>query len=652
LRGSRPPGNETKGIPSMASGIQDKWLTPEQAIRKIHSGNRLFIGSGSAVPLRLVETLSQSMGQSIDDAEVVHLFVNRGLPYVDACLLGKFRLKTFHVDPGIDASVTESCADHIPMFHSQIPALLRSGRLRIDAALIQVAPPDKHGYLNLGVGVDVTRAALAAARLVIAEVNPAMPRTLGSTQVRLEEVDHLVEGYDTLLEVQAPKPDAVEERIGYHVAQLIEDGSCLHTGFEQIPRAILTHLADKNDLGLHTEMFSDGVIPLMETGVLTNSRKHINTGKCVASFCMGTGRLFRLVDDNPAFEFLPTDYTNDPYNISRNERVCAIIGADSIDLTGQVAYSVEAGGSLGGFGGDFDFITGASLSKGGKPIVVLRSSRKGGQVSAIVSALDRARGVAASRANVHYVVTEYGIANLHGKCIRERAMSLIGIAHPDHREALISEAKEMGYIYKDQVFIRESGHLYPYDLETSKEFKGGLQVFFRPIKPDDEAMMKELFYDFSPESIYLRYFSRLKSMPHRRLQQDVNIDYQSTMSLVGVLGRFQNDRIIAEGRYAVDPSTGFAEVAFTVDEDYQNLGISTFLLDYLGKIANERGVKGFTAYVMQDNIPMIKVMKKLYPDMKMKLEEAGVYHVSMPFDEPSAPSRPKAGQKGDDVGTL
>ncbi len=618
----------------------EKLISAEAAIKKIRSGNRIFIGSGSAVPLRLVETLSSSIGFGIDDVEVVHLFLTQGLPYVEACLLGKFRLKTFHVGSGIDQTEFGSCADFIPVFHSQIPDLFVSGRLRIDVALIQVSPPDKRGFFNLGVGVDVTRAAVSAAKTVIAEINSAVPRTSGNTQLGLSELDFLVQGYDHLLEVKSAASDEIADRIGKNVAGLIEDGACIHTGFDMIPQAILKHLKQKHDLGLHTEMFSDELIPLIENGVITNNKKQINPNKCVASYCMGTQKLFNFVADNPIFDFQPIDYTNNPYIIGQNDKVVAIIGASRIDLTGQVAYSAAVGGSFGGFGGDYDFIKGASLSSGGKAIIALRATDDSGKASNIVASLNQTSGLAASRADIQYVVTEFGVANLFGKCIRERAMSLINIAHPVFREKLINEAKKLGYIYPDQIFIKKGAYLYPDDLTVSKTFKGGVKVLFRPIKPDDEPLMKTLFYDFSRESIYRRYFTHVKSMPHSKLQKYINIDYQSALSIVGVVGGFENERIIAEGRYLVDDSTQFAEVAFIVDESYQRLGISSFMLSYLAEIAEDWGVKGFTAYVMKENIAMLNVFKKRFPDMKMTPDDPGIYHVTMDFSS-STPSLKK-----------
>jgi len=615
----------------MNEDYRNRIISAENAIKKISSGNRIYIGSGSAVPLLLVETLSKSIGSYIADAEVVHLFLTQGLPYVGACLLGKFRLKTFHVGSGIDQSVAESCADFIPIYHSQIPDLIRSGRFRIDVALIQVSPPDKYGFLNLGVGVDITRAAVASAKIVIAEINPAMPRTSGNTQLRLDEIDFLVNGYDKLLELESAQSDDIADSIGNNVARLVEDGSCIQTGFDTIPQAILKHLKQKNDLGVHTEMFSDGLIPLIESGNINNSRKLINTNKCVASFCMGTRKLFDFVAYNPVFEFQSVDYTNNPYIIGQNDRVVAIIEASRIDLTGQVAYSGAAGGSFGGFGGDSDFIKGSSLSKEGKAIVTLRATGEEGKASNIVSNLTEASGVATSRADVQYVVTEFGIANLYGKCIRERAMSLISIAHPVFREALIDEAKELGYIYKDQVFNKKGAYLYPDDIEVSKTFKGGIEVLFRPIKPDDEPLMKELFYDFSPESVYRRYFTSVKSMPHSKLQKYISIDYLNALSIVGIVGGFENEKIVAEGRYLIESSTQFAEVAFTVDDKYQNIGISSFLLEYLADIAKDWGVRGFTAYVMKDNAAMIKVFKKVFPDLKMVPDDPGIFLVTMEF---------------------
>jgi RimJ/RimL family protein N-acetyltransferase len=377
-------------------------------------------------------------------------------------------------------------------------------------------------------------------------------------------------------------------------------------------------------------MFSDGIIQLFEGGVITNSRKATHRGKIVASFCMGTQRLYDFIDNNPVIEFHSSDYTNDPWIISRQEKMVAINGALQVDLTGQVCADSLGYVFYSGFGGQVDFIRGAARSRGGKPIIALPSTTDDGKRSRIVPHLSEGSGVVTTRGDVHYVVTEYGAAQLHGKTIRERCVALISVAHPGFRDELLEHAKEHNYVYEDQVSLNLAAR-YPKELESVEVFDG-VRVAFRPARPTDEDMVRELFYSASKKTTYYRFHGQLQTMRHRDAQRYCNIDYDRDMVIVAVIREEGNERVIALGQYNVYPATGMAECAFLVVDKYQNKGIGTHMLHRLIKIAHGKGVKGFIAEVLFGNQAMLRVFHKCGYVVKSHVDD-GVYHLSFTFDE-------------------
>ena len=422
-----------------------KLLTKEQAIHAIPPGGRILIGSGAAEPTTLVDALVEH-GSHLVRTEVVHLLTLGGAPYVRPELAGRFRHAAFFIGPNVREAVQAGRADFIPIFLSEIPHLIRSQCCRIDVALLQVTPPDASGYVSLGVSVDIVRAAVDAAAVVIAEVNPAMPRTYGDSFVHVSELDGLVPVETPILELVAEPPDEVAFAIGQHVANLIPEGATLQTGIGKIPHAVLASLTGHRDLGIHTEMLSDSVIDLVEKGVITGRRKTLLPGKIVTSFVMGTRRLYDWVNENPAVELHPSDFTNDPLVIAKNDQMIAINSALAVDLTGQVAADTLGGRFFSGIGGQVDFTRGAARSRGGKPIIALPSTAQAGSVSRIQPLLEAGAGVVTSRGDVHFVVTEFGVADLWGKSIRERANALIQIAHPKFRAELTTAAHNRHYV--------------------------------------------------------------------------------------------------------------------------------------------------------------------------------------------------------------
>lgn len=418
--------------------------SPEEAVTAIESGQRVFLTGNCSVPQKVLEALCD-YAPELHDVEIVQVLTIGDACYVEPDKHGHLRVNTLFISADVRSAVNEGRADFTPVFLSEIPALFRTS-LPIDVALIQVSPPDEHGFCSYGVEVGVTKTAADVAKYVIAEVNPRMPRTLGDSFIHISKINTVVEVDYPLPEVVQSEPSPIHEIIGQHIAELIEDGSTLQTGIGGIPDAVLHFLSDKRHLGIHTELFSDGVIDLVNKGVITNEMKTLHPGKMVAGFVLGTKRLYDFIHDNPIVELHPTEYVNDPFRIAQNDRMISINSALEVDITGQVCADSIGVRLYSGVGGQVDFVRGAARSKGGKPIIALPSTTKKDTISRIVWQLQPGAGVTTSRNDVHYVVTEYGVAYLHGKTIRERAQALIAIAHPAFREELEAKARELCYL--------------------------------------------------------------------------------------------------------------------------------------------------------------------------------------------------------------
>jgi acyl-CoA hydrolase len=598
-----------------------KRMTAQAALAPICSGMRVLVGSGAAEPQHLVEALTLR-GPQLADTEIIHILTLGSAPYVQSQFKGHFRHNALFIGPNVREAVARRAADYTPCFLSEIPGMIRSGRLPVDAVLVQVSPPEG-GVCSLGVSVDILKAAVETAGYVVAQINPRMPWTLGDSFLRVEEVDAFVEHEEPILELRPTEPTAVSLAIGRYAAQLVEDGATIQIGIGSIPNAILSCLDGKKDLGIHSEMISDGVLRLFENGVVTGRKKSLRPGRIVAGFCMGTRRLYDAVNRNPAFSFHPSDYVNAPSVIAQNDRMVAINSALQIDLTGQVGADSLGHRFYSGVGGQVDFIRGAACSKDGRSIIVLPSTAKGGAFSRIVPALSEGTGVVTTRADIDFVVTEYGIASLKGKTIVERAVALIQIAHPDHRDELIAAAKTWGYLDAGRVL---PATLEPYhvDLETKRTFKGK-QVRFRPLKPSDEHRLKDLFYAQSLETTYRRFGLPLKQLSEKQFQELVAIDYRNSMAIAGFVREGSREKMIAVGRYYADSTGDSAEAAFTVRDDCQRQGIGTFLVDYLTWIAKERGLKGFHAEVAEANLRMRRILDRRFAGVEqLNLGEDGV----------------------------
>ncbi|MEO0077535.1 MAG: GNAT family N-acetyltransferase [candidate division WOR-3 bacterium] len=606
-----------------------KLMSPDKALEVLRPGQRVFIGSACGTPQLLVQALAD---RPIEDVEIVHLLTLGVAPYAQETMAARYRANAFFISANVRPAVWEGRADYTPMFLSEIPALFRTGRVPLDVALIHVTPPDEHGFCSFGVSVDITKPAAEAARHVIAEVNPQMPRTLGNCFIHVSKLDALVENDAPLYEFVTPGESEVARRIAKNVADLVEDGATVQVGYGGIPNAVLHYLKDKKDLGVHTEVFSDSTVDLIEQGVINCRKKTLHPGKVIASFAMGSERLFRYIDNNPMFEFHPVDYTNDPFVISQNDKMVSINSALEVDLTGQVCADSIGYQFYSGIGGQVDFVRGAARARGGKAIIVLRSTRDDDRFSRIVPTLTEGAGVTTSRGDVHYVVTEWGIAYLHGKTIRERALALISIAHPKFRAELFALAKEKHYIYADQPPGPLLEARYPEEFETRTRLKDGTELFIRPIRPTDEPQMRDLFYSFSKDTVFYRFFSYLKAMPHEKLTKFVNVDYESEMAIVACLKQGGEEKIIGSARYYVDRATGLAEYAIEVQDGWQNRGAGSALFEHLMRIARIKGVKGLVGYVLDSNTRAYRLMTRTGLPIETKWED-GVYTMTMRFED-------------------
>ncbi|HPF38345.1 MAG TPA: GNAT family N-acetyltransferase [Phycisphaerae bacterium] len=606
----------------------DKVMSPEQAVRHVRHGQRVFIGSGAGEPQTLVEALSAR--EDISDTEIVHILTLGVATYAEPRFGDRFRHNAYFIGPNVRDAVSEGRADYTPIFLSEIADQFRTGRVVIDVAMIEVSPPDEHGYCSFGVSCDIVKPAAETARFVIAEVNEQMPRVLGDNFIHVRDVNILVPSDRPVLEAIQGEPDDISKRIARHISHLIEDGATLQLGIGTIPDAVLHNLDGFSDLGIHTEMFSDGVIPLIEKGVITNNRKTFHRGKIISSFVLGSRKLYDFINNNPLIEFRPTEYVNDPFNIAQNEKMISINAAIEVDLTGQVCADSLGKMFYSGIGGQVDFTRGAARSKGGKPIIALPATADKGSISRIVPYLKQGAGVVTSRGDVHYVVTEHGVAYLHGKNIRERALALIQIADPKFRPWLLAEAKSRKMIYRDQIELPIRMPIYPEQYEEVFTLRNGNTAFLRPLRLTDEPLLRDMFYKLSDESVHYRFFRMIKSMPHEKLQEMLHVDYEADMVLVVMTDRDESAEMVGIAHYSRNPRDNFADAAFLVRDDFQNQGIGTLLMNRLVDAARENRIAGFTADVLIDNQGMLKIFHKCGFPVESEMED-GVYALKIPF---------------------
>lgn len=607
----------------------EKFLPEEELFRIIHPGARIFIGTACAEPQYLVKAFInyvEAHPRSLFDAELIHVWSLGITPYTDEKFKDNFRLNSFFIGKSSRKAVNTAQADYTPLSLSTVPDLFRKGIIPLDMAMIQTSLPDEDGNVNLGISVDIVKAAVETSSVVVAQINGHMPFVGGDGTMRMEDLDFIVTMDEPLLEYNDAVPGDISQSIGRHVSRIVEDGATLQVGYGSIPNAVIANLSDKKHLGLHSELFSDGVAELMKHEIIDNSQKTLDPGISVASFCMGQRETYEFLDHNSSVEFRSIDYTNNPLVIAKQRNMTAINSALEIDLTGQATAESLGGAFYSGIGGQTDFMRGTLLAPGGKTILALPSTSRDGRFSRITPLLSPGAGVTLNRSDVRYVVTEYGIAYLHGKNVRERAMDLISIAHPGFRPWLIEEAKKHALIFKDQAFIPEE---YPEALETYKITKTGLRIFLRPVKISDEPLLKDFFYSLSDKSMYLRFASARKDMPHQRLQEFVAVDYSRKMVILALVGQEENAAVVGLGQYIMDDKTHTAEVALVVRDNYQRHGVGREIQAYLTYLAKKSGLLGFTAEVLEDNEAALTLLEKMGYEVVSK--EGGTYDMKLMF---------------------
>lgn len=620
-----------------------KVVSAERAISEIKSGSRVFIGTGCGEPQHLIRTMVKD--ERLQDILVYQMLSRTLAEYVDdESFLNRFSLKLFFISGAMRKAAFEGKIDYVPTYISQIPRLFAGKQIGLDVALVQVSPPDQFGYCSLGVSVDITRSGMENSGLVIAQVNPRMPRTWGDSFVHVDEIDYFVAHEEPIVEdVTRVSNIEVAQRIGHYVSQLVNDGATLQIGFGWLPYAILTHLENKKDLGIHTQVITDAFLPLFEKKVITNKKKTFFPGRVVASLCMGSERLYNYINNNPSIVFLNSEFVNDPSIIAQNRNLISISSALEVDLTGQVCSDSVGYLFYSGIGDQVDFIRGSAMSRGGFSIIALPSTAQRGWVSRIVSHISEGAGVATTRGDVNFVVTEYGIAELQGKSIYQRVMELAQIAHPKFREQLIDEAKKHHYIFSDQLPPHREDLIFLEGYKSTLCLRTGETIEFRPLLPSDEFAFRSFFYSLQAETVYYRFFYNRRLFSHKAIQEQwANVDYRRSMSLVGFVSRGGHKEMMAIGSYAAAEKEDFAEIALVIREDFQSHGLGSHLLGELEKIAKENNYKGFVADVLKENGRMIHVFRKRYPNSRSTYER-GEITIEMAFEESVADGSDKTG---------
>jgi acyl-CoA hydrolase/GNAT superfamily N-acetyltransferase len=615
--------------------LKSKTVTAEEAVSALKNGNRVFIGSGCGEPQHLIHTMVAN--RKLQDIMIFQMLSYTFERYLsDPDFLSRFALKLFFVTISMRQAAYEGKIDYIPVYLSEIPRLFRNRQITLDVALIQISPPDRFGLASLGVSVDVTREAVRSARLVIAQINPHMPRTHGDGFIHVDDIDYLVFHEEAVL---TQPDDAVDEqtahRIARYISEIVDDGSTLQVGYGQMPFAVLKYLTEKADLGVHTHMMSDALLPLFEKGVITNRKKNFLTDRAVCTFCMGSRTTYDFIDDNPTFYFGTADFVNNPRIIGQNDHFISITSALEVDLTGQVCSDSVGRQFFSGTGDQSNFIRGASLSRGGLSIIALPATAKNGTVSRIVANLSAGAGMATLRADVNFVVTEFGIAQLKGKSIHQRVIELTQIAHPHYRAELISAAKRNHHIFSDQLPPPAKDLMFIEAYKSRKELKNGKTMSVRPLLPSDEIAYRNFLYSLEERTIYLRFFHNIHVFTRQMAQKHwANLDYRKNISLVGVVRNKGDKEIMAMATYA-ESDAALAEVAFLVHEDFQGMGIASYLLRELEKIAWQNGYRTFSATVLAENTAMLHVFKKRYPDARISAVGKEV-EIEMDLAPPSA----------------
>lgn len=616
----------------------EKLVSAAEALQRIKSGYTIFIASGASEPLLLTHTLADMAGE-LSDIEIIQLFApKKGSRLADPSLSGSFRYNTFYQGCGVSERNVFGHEDFIPINLAELPRAIEREIIRIDAALIQVSPPNPSGLCSLGVSVDASKTAVEHASLVIAQVNEKMPETFGDSLIPVSSIDFLVAGNAELVEVPPVPLDPVSLTIGRHIAGLIRDGMTLHFDGGPCCAAAMRYLDTRKDLGIHTDIITDDIMRLIRSGAITNQKKQLHKGKIVATMALGSRDLYNALHGNPRIELHPIDHIEDPAVIALNDNMVSILSVDRIDLTGSACVTDEHFQQAPSLPSGMDFMDGAMRSKNGFSIIALPSTTADGLESRIV-ALSPSNGAGLLRTKTQYVVTEYGVVNLYGLSIRERAIALISIAHPKFRQELLEEARKLNYIGSEENISVESGRVYPHHYEFRRTFDDGLEVFFRPVQPGDARRLQRLFYSLSPESVRLRYHGSKKNLSRQEAQKLAAVDYSKDMAILALVGPTANPICIGEGRYTFNPSNRMGEFDIIVHEDYRRRGLATMLADYLKKIAYANGLAGMYADVIQQNASSMALLAKAWPTAE-KTFDSGICTFTVRFPEEDV-ARPK-----------
>jgi acyl-CoA hydrolase/RimJ/RimL family protein N-acetyltransferase len=606
----------------------DKIVSPEVVFSKIKPGMSIFVGTGVAEPRTLIKHLTESDQKNLVDLEIIQLLSLGDAIPPDERYAEKYRLKTFFSVTKGYAAIKSGRIDAIPCKMSQVPHLLRTDSLKIDVAFVQITPPDSRGFCSLGVSADVAKYAIERASLVVGEINEQTPYTYGDTLIHVNEFHQLVRAMEPPLYIQRWPVDEVFNKVAENVASIIEDGSCLAFFLGPIYEALVKYLSLKRDLGIHSLVFTDPIMDLINSGAISNKKKKISTGKSLVAYAQGTPELMQWLNGNDLVEFRKIDTVVNPKTISLNDRCVVVIPAYKVDLSGAIALHASRESLSAGPSDYYEFLDGAAQSKGGYNIFALPSRGRNGE-SNILSSVDKFPNQFSTEL-IDIIVTEYGVARLGGRSLRERTLALIDIAHPNDRDHLIGVAKNLKLLYSTQVYRSDAGRAYRYDVSCSQIFKNNVTVHFRPIKPSDKDGMRRLFYRFSDQGVFYRYFSHVQAMPHLRMQEYTSIDYRQVMSIVGIIAEGGFEKIVAEGRYVRFGRSTFADVSFIVDEKLQGIGIASFMLRMLMEIAKKDGIEGFNATILDTNKAMIKVMEKAASPNSLMTDE-GLQSYSFSF---------------------
>lgn len=587
-------------------------IRPETLGKIIKPGQRIYLGSACSEPLIFTNFLVQNQNL-FTDCQILHFFNVSNQPFFNDSAPASFRHNTISIigNSQIRNAINLGKSDYTPIMSSEIPSMIRGtrNRIHVDVALIQTSVPDRNGYCSLGMNVDINQIVVEMADVVIAQVNPRMPYTMGNSMIRFKDIDYFMLVDSPLLEYPSPKIDETTKSIAQYVARLIENGSTLNLGLGKIPYLLPHYLTEKKDLALYSELIPDSILPLIEKEVINckeNAYPH-----CMTSFALGNQKFYEYIDRNPFMEFHPTEFIMNINNMMRNKKLCSVYSAMRVDLLGQATNHLGTS-YFSGIGGEPDFIRGSKLSQGGKSIIALPSLTSNGE-SRIVPVLPPGP-ITLRDFDIHYVVTEWGIAYLYGRSVRDRALQLIGIAHPKYRPMLLQAAKQYHLIYSDQILPETQDGvvvIYPNATEFVYKTNDGQDISFRPLKPTDERLLQELYYNLSEEDRVMRFMTAQKTFSHEETQSRLNLDYQNNMMLGAFIGTEEDQKLIAAGGYFLNQNTNLAEIAVTTDAKYRKIGIARKMFLKLIEYAQMRGIAGIYGEVYANNQPLLRIIKSL-----------------------------------------